>query len=453
MFTKEQLAKWRSEGFDFPEGFYDQVAVDGPKKIITIKYNSGKNEGTTVTLKFTITSSGLKDKRAIICVGHIKPDIPGIYNPKGKDEIKTNSLTMIAVTLTQDTITTSLSFPYSYLDIFDKNKLTLKGLVICDDLSAETSAFKLNNIPGDAKKKNECFCKKTYFTQDDFKYIVSELRKQEDRALMTQYDEKKNPLFVDSLGNVVSSNDRGRAPYEGAPKYQIQVSMYDQNAEDGKPIRDRLFYLKASDLNVRTSERDYVYFTNQVNNVFKNYNINTCLRKIHFLAQCYVETNRFRSTYEQTPSDSVRGGAYYRGRGLKQITHDYNYLAYYDYKKGKTFYNDYMKHRIGIYETVAQFNTRTENKYMSVDEIEKFKDFVKLVSTELFFSADAAGWYWKKYDINKWADKDSILNVSAMVNHPEALDTKDPVDLINSYNARLTTYLRLKEIFNYDECH
>jgi hypothetical protein len=31
MFTKQQLAKWRNEGFVFPE-FYDEVAVDEKKK-------------------------------------------------------------------------------------------------------------------------------------------------------------------------------------------------------------------------------------------------------------------------------------------------------------------------------------------------------------------------------------------------------------------------------------
>ena len=40
MFTKQQLAKWRNEGFVFPE-FYDEVAVDEKKK--EEKFNEVKN--------------------------------------------------------------------------------------------------------------------------------------------------------------------------------------------------------------------------------------------------------------------------------------------------------------------------------------------------------------------------------------------------------------------------
>ena len=39
-------------------------------------------------------------------------------------------------------------------------------------------------------------------------------------------------------------------------------------------------------------------FTNEMNAMYDKFGINTCKRKIHFIAQMYAETNRFRSTSE-----------------------------------------------------------------------------------------------------------------------------------------------------------
>lgn len=68
-------------------------------------------------------------------------------------------------------------------------------------------------------------------------------------------------------------------------------------------------------------------FINEMNAMFKKFKINTCKRKIHFISQMYLETISFIYTYEsrtEVPSN-YKGGVDFQGRGMKQITHDYNY--------------------------------------------------------------------------------------------------------------------------------
>jgi predicted chitinase len=105
------------------------------------------------------------------------------------------------------------------------------------------------------------------------------------------------------------------------------------------------------------NDKTYEKFTTELNNVFIKYEINTCIRKIHFLAQIYLETDRFRTTVEY----STRGEYYpYIGRGLMQLTWKKNYQIYKSYSK---------------INCVDDYN---------------------LIANNLHNSFDSAGWYWKQ---------------------------------------------------------
>ncbi|MGL5090579.1 MAG: hypothetical protein ACRC8B_06540 [Aeromonas sobria] len=77
-------------------------------------------------------------------------------------------------------------------------------------------------------------------------------------------------------------------------------------------------------------------FLKELNAAMNFFGVSTCLDKIHFLAQCLVETDFFRTTEEyknkngSTPFnwDNYGGGSFYHGRGLIQITHKKNYEKY-----------------------------------------------------------------------------------------------------------------------------
>ncbi len=90
--------------------------------------------------------------------------------------------------------------------------------------------------------------------------------------------------------------------------------------------KEKLFW--KSNCNLPQSEKTFKKFTEQLNNVFTEYNINTCKRRMHFLAQVYHETDRFRTTKEYATSASY---APYFGRGLMQLTWKINYKRYKSY--------------------------------------------------------------------------------------------------------------------------
>jgi len=96
---------------------------------------------------------------------------------------------------------------------------------------------------------------------------------------------------------------------------------------------------------------------NQLNNIFDKYNINTCIRKIHFLAQIYHETDRLQTTLEYATNKSYKP---YFGRGLMQLTWESNYKIYKFYK-----------------------NVECVTNY-------------KIIAENLYYACDSAGWYWKQ---------------------------------------------------------
>ena len=56
MFTKQQFAAWREQGFEFDD-FYDSVAVEEKKvenKTLTVKYISSSSDDKNIYLTFEI---------------------------------------------------------------------------------------------------------------------------------------------------------------------------------------------------------------------------------------------------------------------------------------------------------------------------------------------------------------------------------------------------------------
>lgn len=105
------------------------------------------------------------------------------------------------------------------------------------------------------------------------------------------------------------------------------------------------------------SDRTIEKLRNKINNLFREYDINTCIRKIHFLAQVYHETDRFRTTLEYATKKSYKP---YFGRGLMQLTWESNYKIY--------------KH------------------YSGVDCISNYGQ----IASKFDLVCDSAGWYWKQ---------------------------------------------------------
>jgi hypothetical protein len=67
------------------------------------------------------------------------------------------------------------------------------------------------------------------------------------------------------------------------------------------------------------SDKSFATLTKSLNSSFKKYNINTCIQKIHFLAQVCEETGTF-SLSEETAGQHASSKSIYKGRGLLQLT-------------------------------------------------------------------------------------------------------------------------------------
>lgn len=121
------------------------------------------------------------------------------------------------------------------------------------------------------------------------------------------------------------------------------------------------------------------------------YEINTGQRAAHFLAQAGHETNSLLWETELASGAAYEGrtdlgntkpgdGKKFKGRGLIQLTGRSNYAAY-----GK-------------------------DKGLDLEATPE------KVATDVELNADVAGWYWKKHDLNTWADKNDIKTITKKVN-------------------------------------
>ncbi|MET3027800.1 hypothetical protein ABXT06_14070 [Flavobacterium sp. UW10123] len=170
---------------------------------------------------------------------------------------------------------------------------------------------------------------------------------------------------------------------------------------------DKLFYLYAK---VPKSDRTFEKFAEVLNKAFAKYEINTCARKIHFLANMYVETMYFTATREGKGTSGFRYDPY-RGRGFQHLTWEDNY-----------------------------------KKYKKESGIDIVSDYEK-VADDLNIAADTGAWYWKKIGINEYADKDSIFDTSRLINYPGASKSSS----INGYKDREIAWRELKKIFKFPQ--
>lgn len=113
----------------------------------------------------------------------------------------------------------------------------------------------------------------------------------------------------------------------------------------------------ASNCTLPTADKTIEKLRGQINSVFNKYEVNTCLRKLHFLAQIYHETDRFQTTLEYATEKNYKP---YFGRGLMQLTWKSNYEIY--------------------------------KAYSGVDCVTNYKT----IENDFSYACDSAGWYWKQ---------------------------------------------------------
>lgn len=442
IFSHEQ-----DNGVDSVLGNWYQELLDKQSNSFSIKYISSSLDKENIYLIFEISQTNIKKFNAVIFVQEMNAN----------NEIAINSKVTLLPKSTQN-LKVSFSRDKEFDNFPWQQGLVFQATITCDGLSAKTEEFKLKFEKEKEEKTEKCLCKKSSWTADDLRNIVTQLRKLDVEILdrIDKHDITFHHKWLDKDGKLIPDTDTGKKPKNGDRKKHINVisSFYDKEDSNREQIKDRLFYLKNDDLNIKSTEANYEKFVNELNRIFLDYKIDNCLRKLHFMAQIYQETQRFTKTYEQT--DRIYfGGNFYQGRGLKQITHDYNYLKYYCHKSKdvnkKKLFDIYIEKRESLSEDVNKFNKRTSNKHITVQDMAGVDELAKKISTDIYYATDSAAWYWSDNNINEYADKDNIIGVSAKVNNPEAKDKKTS-DGINGFSDREKYYNLLKIIFDYENC-
>jgi predicted chitinase len=223
-----------------------------------------------------------------------------------------------------------IQYKFTIKDIMDKlhkDPYDIDHLIAAVDINHDGEIAKGEECKLKIVKKS-CFCHRD-FTVDEMKKIVKALRKSEN-------------IHSSSLWN---------------PLYSSGVSP---------------------------SDKSYETTTNEFNRIMKKYHINTCLRKIHFLAQVYHETDRFRAMTEYTSRYTKKYDPY-RGRGLVHLTWKKTYIKFQD--------------------------------YLQVTDI---VDNPSVVATNIKYAFEAGGWFWESQsswgNLNKYADNDDAYVTNLGIN-------------------------------------
>lgn len=225
--------------------------------------------------------------------------------------------------------------------------------------------------------KGNCFCNRD-FTVQELQKIITYLRKEEDYiSKLKMYDRTKDLLFA-------------QATYDMKPSEEFSKN-----------------------------ESTYRVFTKMLNDMFRKYEINTCARKIHFLAQSYAETDRFRCSVECTDINKYDG---YIGRGFIHLTGKIAYFKYFNYHNNYKYIpavieNDKSKENKENEETFNSF-PKIEAKIKEFNLENELYEFRTQLAKSMWYALDSAGWYWrdgfrksgftvpkKNGDINLIADK------------------------------------------------
>ncbi|PIF46643.1 hypothetical protein CLU96_3681 [Chryseobacterium sp. 52] len=278
------------------------------------------------------------------------------------------------------------------------------------------------------KDEKKCFCDRD-FTEDDIKAIIKKLRETE--------------------------------------KIKTISLFYDENCT------------------LPESDKTYKRLCEELNRMMKKHNINTCIRKIHFLAQSYHESSRYGTTLEYSSGKKYNPGNHsdakgmehtfegdgprYKGRGIIQLTWRKTQKKYFSYvleKEPELLNNkkiDELFDRKPLYkEKYIYYKDKVDDKGNKVLNTkgkpikEKVVEIVdvdsaSLIASNLHFAFDSAGWYWEKLgktvptgeNINLVADKDDVLRVSQCINGK----VKNPYGL----KERKEFTKNLKLFFKYDE--
>lgn len=250
----------------------------------------------------------------------------------------------------------------------------------------------------------ECYCNRD-FTEGELKELVAKVR--------------------DTITYTISVIEGRKEINKKFPlSNYLKYGLFNRNNETRTEYRTEI---------VPESDRAYKNLASILNTIFSKYKINSCIQKIHFLSQMFVETRYMTMTIELDPHDLDYDP--YRGRGFFHLTNKSNYELY-------DKYSNRLKDGTNDFKITTNYSK---------------------VSTNLNLAGDTAGWFWSimckaaytapakkmKYseilnktlnDIALYEDK-YIEEISMLLNGG-----------VNALKERKTAYSIIKNALKYHKC-
>ena len=255
-----------------------------------------------------------------------------------------------------------------------------------------------------------------------------------DRFDVNATDEKTQKVTINAEGRIV--NTLNKVCYCDRDFTLIEMQKIISEIRKSTSYNKKSIYsyytdkLFSNESQLPDEQKNYEKMNQVLNDTFKKYEINTCIRKIHFLAQAYWETGYFTRTKEVGKNLKYDP---YRGRGFMQLT-------------GVVLKSGNVVAGIEDSRTKNATAYLGYKKYTDLDVVSS----PDLISKSLNISADSGGWFWKYgkllsdgtiLDLNTIADEDNISRISFLVNGGQ-----------NGKQERIDAYIALKKVMKYENC-
>jgi len=307
-------------------------------------------------------------------------------------------------------------YPEQCLTCFIEDNVSVKGILI-EKVTSKIRANVGDTVECGVIEYSKYRKPTNKITDEQKKCIKWDIKVGNDKKTLFIY-ENKEPFRGESIKFVVPKLWDGKRvllmPYMHQSTEGTAIELAITNSENTKcskctedwTVDDiRKIVLKVNENYIRKH-------IDSINQVFKEFGIDTCLRRIHFLAQVLHESADLTATKEWKASDDDYGG--FPGGGLMQLTGKKNYEAYEKFvNKGKKLSKE-------------DFTTSSINKN-------------KLQIPP--HAAKSAGWFWEEnLELNKCADDNDFIHITKAINGG-----------FNGYDLRLK---RLQKAFEtiYDKC-
>ncbi len=210
-----------------------------------------------------------------------------------------------------------------------------------------------------------------------------------------------------------------------APETSAGETISDTVATAGETVSGIVSALTAGALKIimpKSSDDNITKFLDPLNNQMPRFEINTSLRKAHFIAQLAHESGNFKFLKENLnySRKALRGvfGKYFPDDALaEQYARQPEKIANRVYAdrmgNGSEESGDGWKYRgRGLIQLTGRDNYRKCGQELDLP----IEESPNLLADEPEYAVAAAGWYWMSRNLNKYADADDVKKVTYRIN-------------------------------------